>query len=273
MSDIERSFTHVGGGGKGLLLALVPQGDEPIENVGRRRGDGRAALGVAKGKEIATLCVGDGDADLGAHESSTGVVPDAVLVAVEISVEAAVGDEAEIEGSGAVGAELPPPRLFGRWPRDTDHAFVEIARRWFLKGEPVLPSTLSANGGVLGVGRSELGNHRDPWSVAVDATERDGMPRIATAGVCAAVDGVDNDDELLAEFGRLRSIESVGPGLFAEDSPTKFAQSRDDCVIHENIGGVLTLLRSGERPVPCGRNGELCNIRHVSQRVQNGLVR
>ena len=107
------------------MFGLLAQGNELVQNLRRCCGDWRAAFAVAEGKEIAAVGVGDGDADFAADERGAGVVPDAVLLAIEVAVETAVGDETEIESSGTVGAELPPPRMRGRRAGNSDDALVE----------------------------------------------------------------------------------------------------------------------------------------------------
>jgi hypothetical protein len=149
----------------------VAQGDETRERLGRCGGNGRAAFGVTQRDEIAIERVNDFDAGLATDEECACVVPHAVLVAVEITVEAALCDKTEVECCGTVRAKLPPSGLVWRWPGDADDRLFE--RAWFGTSNwfAVLPCTASADRRVLGVWLGELGNDGDARAVCVDATE------------------------------------------------------------------------------------------------------
>jgi hypothetical protein len=121
--------------------------------------------------EVAAERVDDFDTGLATDEQCTCVVPHAVLVAVEIAVETAVGNETEVECGCTIGTELPPSGFVRRWAGDTDDGLVESARLLSPNLFAVFPCTASADRRVFGVWLSELGNDRDARAVCVDATE------------------------------------------------------------------------------------------------------
>jgi len=52
------------------------------------------------------------------------------------------------------------------------------------------------------VGLTKLSNNGGTRSIAIDAAQRDRMPCDAAACICTSVDGIDDDNELIAKFGR-----------------------------------------------------------------------
>ena len=222
--------------------------------------------------EVTVDCIHDRDAGLAAHEKRSDVVPYAVFIAVEIPVEAAIRDETEIECSRTVGAELPPARIPRGWAGNCNDALGEITRLSARNRFAVPPRTPSADRRIFRVRLGELGDDGDAWAFDVDTAERHCVPRDATTGVRAAVDRVDDDDEVVTKFRDVCCVESGGARLLAEDAPAEFTEGSYGGIVHDDVGGVLASLLTGERPVPSGGNGELSHVGDIAQRVQNRLV-
>ena len=156
-----------------------------------------------------------------------------VVAHVDPPVEAAGGDQTEVEGGGAEGAELPPsPRrpLAGSPLMPIDGAVERRpARR---RQSPLADPGAAAAHRLEPLARRLVGDEGDRRAVVVDDAQRRGEPGDAPAGVRRAVERIDDDEAVAVARAAALLGQHREPGV---------EQHGDGDVIDVDVDGVLAV--------------------------------
>jgi hypothetical protein len=234
-----------------------------VEQRGRRSRDRRAPVGVAPSHEVTVLLVDDHRTRLAAHEHPAEVVPRAVRVAaaVDVAVEAAGGDHAQVEGRGAEGAELPPAEVDRRPARQGDHRVAQVCHRRRRDRFAVERGALASHR-FEPLPRGLVDDEGGGGPVPVEHAQARRVPGDAPGGVGGPVDGIDDDEQ--------RVVGPAQPRLLAQHADPGGVEDTQRGLVGHEVDGVLADPVRARPPVDHAVERGLDRVGDVVEEVEHG---